>query len=133
MNDDELSRKIQQIAELLGQDSMPDNVKGLLSVLSGSLSGNDNTSAVSTETMPKKDEESEHPANKEDNTEILNRAKKMMDKLNTGNDPRVSLLYALKPYMNNKRQQKIGNCIKLLQLVSLTKLIDLNEKPAGRD
>ncbi|HEX2926805.1 MAG TPA: hypothetical protein VHP38_11215 [Ruminiclostridium sp.] len=128
MNDDDLSKKIQQIAELLGQENMPDNVKGLLSMLSGSLAGKDDSAEKAAETTQEKDERHSPPEVREDDSELLSRAKKMMEKLNTGNDPRVNLLYAIKPFMNNKRQQKIGNCIKILQIASLTKLIDFNDK-----
>jgi len=143
MSDDDLGKKIQQIAELLGQENMPDNVKGLLSVLSGSFSDNNDTkdkapglaqkSNETPDTVLRENSKSADNSDSSDGTELLMRAKKMMDKLGTGNDPRVNLLHAIKPFMSGKRQQKIGNCIKILQLASMTKLIDLGDKQAGRD
>lgn len=143
MSDDDLGKKIQQIAELLGQEKMPDNVKDLLSVLSGSFSDNENskdkapgiagTSNENPETENRKSSNIPFNTDSSDSTELLVRAKKMMDKLGTGNDPRVNLLHAIRPFMSGKRQQKIGHCLKILQLASLTKLLDLGDKPAGRD
>lgn len=143
MSDDDLGKKIQQIAGLLGQDNMPDNVKDLLSVLSGSFSessdSKDKASGIANIGSEKPEAESRENTNipvgtdSSDNAELFMRAKKMMDKLGTGNDPRVNLLHAIKPFMSGKRQQKIGHCIKILQLASLTKLMDLGDKPAGRD
>lgn len=143
MNDDDLGKKIQQIADLLGQENMPDNVKGLLSVLSGSFSDKNDSKEKAPEIAQRKNDMpddglAENPSaqasgSSSDTNELLMRAKKMMDKLGTGNDPRVNLLHAIKPFMNGKRQQKIGNCIKILQLASMTKLIDLGDKQGGRD
>jgi hypothetical protein len=128
MNDDDLSKKIQQIAELLGQDSMPDNVKGLLSVLTGSLSGKEDSPANAAGAEQENDERSSPPAEAADTYEMLDRAKQLMNKMGMGNDPRINLLHAIKPFMGNKRQQKISTCIKILQMASLTKLMDFKDK-----
>ncbi|MDP4114400.1 MAG: hypothetical protein Q8924_20060, partial [Bacillota bacterium] len=119
MSDDDLGKKIQQIAGLLGQDKMPDNVKDLLSVLSGSFSessdSKDKASGIANTGSEQPDAASRENSNipvstdSSDNAELFMRAKKMMDKLGTGNDPRVNLLHAIKPFMSGKRQQKIGH------------------------
>ena len=48
---DDLNKKVQQIAQLLGHDNVPDNVKELISLLSASLEkdgGGDSSSKVGT-------------------------------------------------------------------------------------
>jgi hypothetical protein len=124
---DEMNNKIQQIAELLGQENMPDNVKGLLSLLAGSLGGKEDT-------QPKNANEEQQMEDKpiqnnaDDNAEMVRKVKNVIDKLNTGNDPRINLLHAIKPFMNSNRQKKISNCIQLLQMTSLTRLMSDKEK-----
>lgn len=125
---DDMNKKIQQIAELLGQETMPDNVKSLLSVLAGSLEKKESEPpAPKVEDEPAK-EENPVPAETSNEPEILNRAKKLAGSLSSGNDPRINLLMAIKPFMNNKRQKKIGNCIQLLQMSSVARLLDNQDK-----
>jgi len=120
MNED-LNKKIKQIADMLGQDSVPDNVKSLLSVLASSMGGGG-------ESSPKSNEPSSAKVNHagtnelEENMEMIRKVKKVMDRINNHNDPRISLLTSLKPFMSNSRQKKILNCINLLKMSSLVKL-----------
>lgn len=145
---DDLGKKIQQIAELLGQDSVPDNVKELVTLLANSMSskdaaadknvpadtsdnptdrnvppnGNSQTGAYS----PEAGETPEKQVNNDllNNTELMNTARKALSRINSGNDPRINLLHAIRPFMNSKRQKKIGNCIQLLQVASLSRLLN---------
>lgn len=132
---EELNKKIQQVAELLGQDNMPENVKGLLSMLVGSLEKKDNERSEKENDTGKSQDESEdkteEKSSNEDsaiNSDILNKVKTLSDTIRGGNDPRINLLHAIKPFMNSKRQKKIGNCIQLLQMTSIAKLMDNQEK-----
>lgn len=133
---DDLNKKIKQLTDILGQDSLPDNLKGLLSLL-GSSSGKQESSPdaeAAQHTLPAKREErssKEERSGKsdlEDNIEMIRKVKTVMDKMNSNHDPRVSLLTAIKPFLNNKRQKKLNDCIKLLQMASLTKFLDDNDK-----
>jgi hypothetical protein len=124
---DDMNNKIQQIAELLSQENMPDNVKGLLSLLAGSLGGKEDTQPkTSNEDREKEDRPMQNST--DDSDEMIRKVKKVVDKLNTGNDPRINLLHAIKPFMNSNRQKKISNCIQLLQMTSLTRLMGDKEK-----
>lgn len=146
---DDLGKKIQQIAEMLGQDSVPDNVKELVALLANSLASKEGTSdkadpsggtvpstgaspsgTVSPAETASSGEASEKPAINDllNNPELMNTARKALSKMNTGNDPRINLLHAIKPFMNNKRQKKIGNCIQLLQVAGLSRLINEQDK-----
>ena len=124
---DDLNKKIQQIAELLGQDNMPENVKELLSLLAGSLGSKEETQSKVTDTKQTREEKTVL-TEAGDNTEMLSRVKKVMDKLSIGNDSRMNLLQAIKPFMNNNRQKKLGDCIQLLQMVSLSRLMNDHDK-----
>ena len=123
---DDLTKKIKQITELLTQENMPDNLKGLFSLLTGP-GGKDESQSKSGESSTVR-EDSQNKDDLDDSMDMVRKIKKVMDRLNTRNDPRVNLLSAIRPYLNNTRQKKLDNCIKLLQVTSLTKLLDDNEK-----
>lgn len=124
---DDLGQKVQQIAQLLGQDSVPDNVKELVALFADSLAKKDDSNA---QTILPELETSENTLVEEPviNADLLNTARKSMDRVNSASDPRINLLQAIKPFMNNKRQRKIGNCIQLLQISGLSRLLNEHEK-----
>ncbi|MDP4113703.1 MAG: hypothetical protein Q8924_16445 [Bacillota bacterium] len=131
---DDLGKKIQQIAEMLGQDTVPDNVKELVALLANSMRSKEpasETAAAPAAEVPEKADdikeassESNRPA---ENNELMKVARKALESVNTVNDPRINLLHAIKPFMNSKRQKKIGNCIQLLQVASLSRLLNEQE------
>jgi len=125
---DDLNNKIQQIADILGKENMPDNVKGLLSLLASSLGSKDEAPGKTVSEEASSEEPVKKRLEPEDDTETFRKVKKVLDKFNTGNDPRMNLLHAIKPFMNNKRQKKLNNCIQLLQMTSLTRLLNDHEK-----
>lgn len=106
---DDFNQKINQLSSILGKDKIPDNVKNLLST----LAKNSNTDNIN-ET--------------DESLKTLTRVKHIMDRLDASNhDDRVVLLNAVKPFLNATRQKKLVNCIKLLQMVSLSSLLDENQ------
>ena len=125
MNDD-LGKKIEQIAHLLGQENVPDNVKELVSLFAASMTKKEDDAAPT----PSSDVEQEEVKKTDDNsnTAVPNTAGTDMDRLKASNDPRVNLLNAIKPFMNSRRQKKIGNCIQLLQVAGLSRLLNDQEK-----
>jgi len=137
MNDD-IGSKIEQIAKLLGQDNVPDNVKELATLLASSMKKNEDTQVKKSEdaTAAEADpapERTEHTGNDQDkgsqlSPEVLETTRKALDRLNFSNDPRINLLNAIKPFMNSRRQKKIGNCIQILQVASLSRLLNDKEK-----
>jgi hypothetical protein len=149
---DDLNKKVQQIAQLLGHDNVPDNVRELVSLLSSSLEkidGRDgdsspkvDSSAASAASMQfdsSKEPVAEQPSTAQPvfedptaaNRDVLDSARKALNRLNTSNDPRINLLNAIKPFMNTRRQKKIGNCIQLLQIASLSRLLNEQENRRG--
>jgi len=123
---DDLNSKIKQIADIFGQDNMQDNLKGLLSLL-GSSGNKEEIPQKANEAVPNKQEKASR-SELEDNIELVRKMKKVVDKLNTKNDPRVNLLSAIRPFLNISRQKKLNNCIKLLQMSSLSSFMDESEK-----
>ncbi len=120
---DDLNKKIKQIADILGQDSMPDNVKGLLSLLGTPSTAREDTSSKPEE-VPVQKEENTSRSDMDDGMEMMMRVKKLMDNVNTVNDPRLNLITAIRPFLNSRRQQKLGNCMRLLQMSKVTRMMD---------
>jgi len=133
---EDLNKKIQQIVQMLGQDNVPDNLKELVTLFAASLGTKKDEAGQTASTDT---ENTENPldidhADKSSTSdsivgeEMLNTARSALEKINSGSDPRISLLQAMKPFMNNRRQKKIGNCIQLLQVASLSRLLNEHEK-----
>ena len=126
---DDMGDKIKQIADMLGQNSnpnIPDNVKGLLSML---MSNNNTKEEDSSENPSQRTRGNDSSGNNEadDFADMARKMKKAMGMINTGNDPRVTLLNAIRPYLNKNRQRKLQTCIKLMRIGSLTQLLDDSE------
>jgi len=131
MMSDELGDKLQQIIKMLGQDDSSDKLKEIVSVLASSLGKSEySESSAQAENSDVTDkegrEDSDVPA-KQDANELINAAKRAIEKINTNNDPRINLLRAIKPFMSQARQKKISNCIQLLQIASLRNFLTEHE------
>jgi len=57
-----------------------------------------------------------------DNPEMILKAKSMFDKISKEDDPRLTLLLALKPYLNKKRLDNVDNAIKILKMSKFSAL-----------
>jgi hypothetical protein len=150
---DDLGKKVEQIAQMLGQGDVPDNIKELVSLFADKLgsAGNtpaesstdksnkeDNNSFSDTDTDTESDEKSEEKAderaeNAENKApsidpELIEAARKSVERLNLNNDARINLLHAIEPFMSSKRKKKISSCIQLLQIASISKLLNDREK-----
>ncbi|MFZ5986122.1 MAG: hypothetical protein ACOYWZ_03230 [Bacillota bacterium] len=137
MNDD-FNKRLKQFTDMLGSENMPENLSTLLSLLANSI-GKEQTPPKASETEPLSEEKvvSEEKTTKEekiekdefkDNIEMMRKIKTIMDGFQNTNDPRVNLLTAIRPFLNNTRQKKIGNCIKLFQMSHIARLMSENEK-----
>lgn len=123
MNDD-LGSTIKQIADMLNQDTLPENLKDLISLFAGAIEKNDSPDLQKKSSQT--DDQSIKMENKDElaeNLEMIRAVKNIMRKLNSKSDPRINLLMALKPFLNNNRQKKINNCITLLQITRLFETI----------
>lgn len=61
-------------------------------------------------------------AQSSDDAEMTRRISQIASKMNSRSDPKINLLYALKPYMNATRAQHIDKAIKMLKLTQMTEL-----------
>lgn len=160
MNND-LGKKVQQIAQMLDQEDIPENAKELITLLASSLSKKegdgsskwgdgsfieqrerDSYAQKAIDSSWEQKEEDGYVQNAIDSTnsdksskqesdinpEMLNTAMKAVNRIKSANDPRINLLNAIKPFMNTRRQKKIRNCIQLLQLAGISRLLDDLEK-----
>lgn len=123
---DDINKKIGQIADMLSKDELPENLKGLIGLLANSM-GKEGPSSKAEETPPAKEDKGEKN-DMDENLEMMRKVKKVVDRLNTNNDPRVNLLTAVRPFLNSKRQKHVNNCIKLLTMSSLAKVLDEHDK-----
>lgn len=110
---------------MLGQEGMPENIKGLLSLLSSS--GAKDEVPRQNDVAVKKEEPSKN-TDTDDTVDLIRKVKTMMDRTNPASDPRLNLITAIKPFLNSKRQQKLSNCMMLLQMSRLSKFIGDTEK-----
>lgn len=124
---DDLSNKIKQITDILGQENLPDNLKGLLALLAGPSSSNQEPSSNKPE-IPVAREKQPERNELDENWEMMQRIKKLMDRASPANDPRVNLLSAIKPFLNSTRQRKLNGCIRILQMSSLVRYLEENGK-----
>lgn len=123
---DDLNKKIKQITDILSQDGLPDNLKGILSMLGSS---NDSSqSQEKQESAPPENEEKAIKPDNDDSMEMVRKIKKVMDSMRVNNDPRINLLTAIKPFLNLTRQKRINSCVKMLHMASLTKYMDEFDK-----
>jgi predicted unusual protein kinase regulating ubiquinone biosynthesis (AarF/ABC1/UbiB family) len=120
---DDLNKKIKQI---LGQENIPDNVKGLLSLLTNS-SPKEEPAPHNMENQFSAKEERREKSDLEENLEMVRKITKVMDRVGTNNDPRINLLTAIKPFLSTSRQKKVGNAIKMISMSSVARLLDEND------
>lgn len=138
MNDEELNTKFKQIAQMLGQDNVkvPDNLGSIISMLANSSAKEQPPQKSEDKPQPQQDNraQKEEPPkqsnsnNMDDNLEMMRKVKTIMDGMRSVNDPRINLLTAISPFLNNSRQKKISNCIRLFQMTQVTRMMTEMEK-----
>ena len=141
--EEDLNNKIKEIGGMLGISEMPDNigdiVSSLLSNSSDASSGSSATDACNSDT---KQEETAIPedirnigntnsssaAHSADLFGDIDMAKvlKLLNKYqeaqkNKGKDKKIQLLYAVEPFLNEKRKDKVSNCVKFLTFAEIAK------------
>ena len=131
-----LSKKLEAIADILNKDGVSENIANILSSLLSSGGASDSASSSSSggsapKAAPQANDSSSpqsKPQNAQDTFEMFRKLSKLIDKTIPANDPRINLLNSLKPFVSNKRQQKINNCINILRMSSITRLLEENPK-----
>ena len=103
--DDNFSQMIQSVM------SDPEALKNIMSMAQGLMSDTGNTSSS------KADEEHHHENIEEDKPSLAS-------KLSHGNEQRIALNSALRPYLSPQRQKSADSLIKMLKMM---KLADINK------
>ena len=102
---DQLDDKIDMLAKMLGQDSVPNDMKDMIKSFASQMEQGNKSSPAA-----------------DDSLEVLGSARNVIDKLQHVNDPRIHLLLAIKPFLNNNRQKKVSTCVNILRISMLTEL-----------
>lgn len=101
--------------------SMLENPEALNAV--SSLLGNIQPSAPETyETAEEDSVPASAPVNQMDS---INKISQMLSETTTANDPRISLLNSLKPYMGKRRSAKADQAIRLIQIAKMASMFKL--------
>lgn len=121
MNEEELSDVMKKISSMLSSS----NIEG---------SGNSNNSEDSNDYSTYNSSDSSDTQNNGFNIdfETLLKIKSIMDKMNSKKDsPRSNLLLSLKPYLNDRRKDKMDQYIKLLNMGEMIELLMDNNNNGG--
>lgn len=115
-----LNDKIKEIGSIFGITEFPDNIGEIVeSFISTENIQPDNISNID-DSKPK--DKNENLINEEKYVQIMNRLNQ--SNFNIKNNKKIQLLYAIEPFLNNKRKDKVSNCIKFITFADLAK--DLN-------
>lgn len=122
--DAELNNKIKEIGSLFGINELPDNMDEIVSsVLSNIGSDKTQLDKINCEQNVNNGENnilSELTSSEFDMTKIISLLNKYQkSKQMAKDDEKIKLLYALKPFLNEKRQNKIKNCVTLLTIAKM--------------
>lgn len=102
----------------MDNDALMDKIKSLLDnpeaakLLSGMLENSDTTENVPDES------ESQKPSS----AQTASRIQSVLSEISGGNDPRINLLSALKPYMNSTRSEYVDRAIKIMKITKMTSI-----------
>ena len=135
----ELNDKIKEIGSLFGITELPDNIGDIVSsFLGGSSEGNDQKGSEDSEkhieSMQKNCDENSNIGNTNlpsipgdrfediDMTKVLSLLQKYREaKRSSNNDKKIRLLYAIEPFLNERRKDKVGSCVKFLTFAQIAK------------
>ena len=106
---DTLNEKIKEIGSMFGINEFPENLGEIVeSFISNDKSDNNKEYDIKNEIKKY--------------VQIMNRLKEK--NFNSKNNKKIQLLNAIEPFLNNKRKDKVSNCIKFITFADLAK--DLN-------
>lgn len=115
---DTLNEKIKEIGNMFGINEFPENLGEIFE----SFISNENS--VNNNEFDTNDIEIKNTNNNETEkyVQIMNKLKEK--NFNSKNNKKIQLLNAIEPFLNNKRKDKVSNCIKFITFADLAK--DLN-------
>jgi len=128
-----MEKNLNQIKDLLSGGNPQDSIKNLLGLL-----GKQNTESAGQDQSA---EDTRNPSSSfdKDTLQMFFKIKQVLDASQKSNDPREKLLNSLKPYLNDKRKDKLADCLMILKMTNLwetfTKIegSEQNAKPKRQD
>ena len=126
MNNEDMSELFSKFSNMVNEGNIPEEMKNILSSLSGNQNENTNTNTNTNRTEQNNQTENETPSI---DFETIMKMKSIMDKMKgSANDPRANLLLSLKPYLKESRKEKIDQYIKLF---SMSKVMEVFNNSGG--
>lgn len=122
--DAELNNKIKEIGSLFGLNELPDNMDEIVnSVLNNIGNNNSQLDKINCEqNVNGNDNQNDLPGDI-DITKILELLNKYrQSSMLAKNDDKIKLLYALRPFLNDKRKSKLKNCVTMLTLAKMVEI-----------
>lgn len=130
--DNDLNDKIKEIGNMFGISEMPDNIGELVSSFLTSSAEKQEQEAEAKEEVPCNEDvhigHTNSGKNSSDFLEDIDMAKvlKLLNKYREAKkkkekDKKIQLLYAVEPFLNEKRKDKVNNCVKFLTFADLAK------------
>lgn len=136
-----MSEVIKNLTNMLGEDKIPDNLKENLNHITNNQNTSSDEPSISPETLStlmnmfksstsqsndnSTNESTENSSNID--LEMILKLKSIIEKMNnTKNDPRSNLLLSLKPYLNENRQSKVEQYVKLLNMSKIVDVFNTN-------
>lgn len=125
------NKNIKQLGDILGNENMSENLLNVLSLLASSSKSGKPPENIQTKDSSQGSQNKQKDQSKEEfynNIELMRKVKNIMKDAKTLDDPRINLLTAIRPFLNNNRQKKVGDCIKLFQIVHVSNMMTDFEK-----
>ena len=122
--DAELNNKIKEIGSLFGLNELPDNMDEIVNSVLNNLGNNSSQlDKINCEqNVNTSNDQNDLPGDIDISKiiELLNKYRQstMLAK----NDDKIKLLYALSPFLNDKRKSKIKNCVTMLTLAKMVEI-----------
>jgi len=108
----DMEKNLNQIKDLLSGGNPQDSIKSMLNLFGKQNSENDSQS---------QSDENRNASNPFDpeTLQMFFKIKQIIDSSQKGNDPREKLLNSLRPYLNDKRKDKLADCLMILKMTNL--------------
>ncbi len=119
--DNDFGKAAEMLQKLMSDDKTKDM---LMSVVGGLLQNSDDDEIIEAETVE------EEPEMTEPSEAYI---QSIYNSLGSGNDKRVRLLSALKPYLCERRQPSVDNAITMVQMASISQSLGFTKMFRGRD
>jgi len=111
---------------------MDDDLENKIAQIVGALKGQFSSGETEEDEGNKGEESAQSDNNSgdfempDDSLKMMMKMKRVLDQQKTGqNDPAKNLLNAIKPFLKESRQERVGNCIKFLGMSKMLQYTDL--------